>query len=63
VIEDTAEIHLGHPNPVQFEAGPPQNGLPRVAIRDLLRAALQAITGCKKYREIGPHNPIRENLL
>jgi pilus assembly protein CpaF len=41
VIEDTAEIHLGHPNLVRFEAGPPQNGLPRVAIRDLLRAALR----------------------
>ena len=41
VIEDTAEIHLGHPNLVRFEAGPPQNGLPRVAIRDLLKAALR----------------------
>src|SRR5256884_7459927 len=41
LIEDTAEIHLGHPNLVRFEAGPPQNGLPRVAIRDLLKAALR----------------------
>lgn len=41
LIEDTAEIHLAHPNLVRFEARPPQNGLPRVAIRDLLKAALR----------------------
>src|SRR6516164_498568 len=41
LIDDTAEIHLAHPNLVRFEARPPQNGLPRVAIRDLLKAALR----------------------
>jgi pilus assembly protein CpaF len=41
LIEDTAEIHLAHANLVRFEARPPQNGLPRVAIRDLLKAALR----------------------
>ena len=41
MIEDTAEIHLAHPNLVRFEARPPQRGLPRVAIRDLLKAALR----------------------
>ena len=41
LIEDTAEIHLTHPNLVRFEARPPQNGLARVAIRDLLKAALR----------------------
>lgn len=41
LIEDTAEIHLAHPNLVRFEARPPQRGLPRVAIRDLLKAALR----------------------
>ena len=41
LIEDTAEIHLAHPNLVRFEARPPQSGLPRVAIRDLLKAALR----------------------
>ena len=41
LIEDTAEIHLAHPNLVRFEARPPQRGLPPVAIRDLLKAALR----------------------
>jgi len=41
LIEDTAEIHLAHANLVRFEARPPQNGLPQVAIRDLLKAALR----------------------
>ena len=41
LIEDTAEIHLAHANLVRFEARPPQRGLPRVAIRDLLKAALR----------------------
>ncbi|PYT77091.1 MAG: CpaF family protein [Acidobacteria bacterium] len=41
LIEDTAEIHLAHANLVRFEARPPQKGLPRVAIRDLLKAALR----------------------
>jgi pilus assembly protein CpaF len=41
VIEDTAEIHLVQQNLVRFEARREQNGLPPVAIRDLLRAALR----------------------
>jgi pilus assembly protein CpaF len=41
LIEDTAEIHLAHPNLVRLEARPAQNGFPAIAIRDLLRAALR----------------------
>ena len=41
VIEDTAEIHLAQENLVRFEARREQNGLPGVAIRDLLKAALR----------------------
>lgn len=41
LIEDTAEIQLGHANLVRFEARQPQNGLPGIAIRDLLKAALR----------------------
>jgi pilus assembly protein CpaF len=41
VIEDTAEIQLGQQNLVRFEARREQNGLPAVAIRDLLKAALR----------------------
>jgi len=41
LIEDTAEIQLGHPNLVRFEARQPQNGLPGISIRDLLKAALR----------------------
>ncbi len=41
VIEDTAEIQLAQENLVRFEARPEQNGLPAVAIRDLLKAALR----------------------
>lgn len=41
VIEDTAEIHLAQKNLVRFEARREQNGLPAVAIRDLLKAALR----------------------
>jgi type IV secretory pathway VirB4 component len=41
VIEDTAEIQLNHENLVRFEARREQNGLPAVAIRDLLKAALR----------------------
>lgn len=41
LIEDTAEIHLAQPNLVRFEARHAQNGLPAVAIRDLLKAALR----------------------
>jgi pilus assembly protein CpaF len=41
LIEDTAEIHLAHANLVRFEARHPQNGLPGIAIRDLLKASLR----------------------
>ncbi|MFZ3331985.1 MAG: ATPase, T2SS/T4P/T4SS family [Candidatus Acidiferrales bacterium] len=41
VIEDTAEIHLAQQNLVRFEARREQNGLPAVAIRDLLKASLR----------------------
>ena len=41
LIEDTAEIQLGQSNLVRFEARQAQNGLPAVAIRDLLKAALR----------------------
>jgi pilus assembly protein CpaF len=41
LIEDTAEIQLNHTNLVRFEARREQNGVPAVAIRDLLRAALR----------------------
>src|ERR1700722_18330574 len=41
VIEDTAEIQLPQENLVRFEARREQNGLPPVAIRDLLKAALR----------------------
>ena len=41
LIEDTAEIQLAQENLVRFEARREQNGVPAVAIRDLLRAALR----------------------
>jgi pilus assembly protein CpaF len=41
LIEDTAEIHLDHPNLVRFEARREQTGVPPVPIRDLLKAALR----------------------
>src|SRR6202161_839740 len=41
VIEDTAEIHLPQTNLVRFEARREQNGVPAVAIRDLLKASLR----------------------
>src|SRR6266853_3563480 len=41
LIEDTSEIHMGQDNLVRFEARPPQNGLPAVTIRDLLKASLR----------------------
>ena len=41
LIEDTAEIRLAQPNLVRFEARQAQNGLPAIAIRDLLKAALR----------------------
>ena len=41
VIEDTAEIQLAQANLVRFEARREQKGVPAVAIRDLLKAALR----------------------
>jgi pilus assembly protein CpaF len=41
LIEDISEIHMGQDNLVRFEARPPQNGLPGVTIRELLKAALR----------------------
>jgi pilus assembly protein CpaF len=41
LIEDTAEIHLEQKNLVRFEARQPQNDLPAVTIRDLLKASLR----------------------
>lgn len=41
LIEDTSEIHIDKRNLVRFEARREQNGLPAVAIRDLLRATLR----------------------
>jgi energy-coupling factor transporter ATP-binding protein EcfA2 len=41
VIEDTDEIQLPQQDLVRFEARREQNGLPAVAIRDLLKAALR----------------------
>src|ERR1039457_2306663 len=41
LIEDTSEIQMGQQNLVRFEAWQPQNGLPAVTIRDLLKAALR----------------------
>ena len=41
LIEDTAEIQISQPNLVRLEARHAQNGLPGVAIRDLLKAALR----------------------
>src|SRR5258708_18676060 len=40
-IEDTSEIHMGQDNLVRFEARQPQNGVPGVTIRELLKAALR----------------------
>jgi pilus assembly protein CpaF len=41
LIEDTSEIHMCQDNLVRFEARQPQNGLPPVTIRDLLKASLR----------------------
>jgi pilus assembly protein CpaF len=41
LIEDTSEIQMGQDNLVRFEARQPQNGLPAVTIRDLLKASLR----------------------
>ena len=41
LIEDTAELYVGQLNLVRFEARQEQNGVPPVAVRDLLKAALR----------------------
>jgi len=41
LVEDTSEIHLAQDNLVRFEARQPQNELPPITIRDLLKAALR----------------------
>jgi pilus assembly protein CpaF len=41
LIEDTAELQLPQRNLVRFEARREQNGLPAIAIRDLLKASLR----------------------
>ena len=41
LIEDTSEIHMDQDNLVRFEARQPQNGLPAITIRDLLKASLR----------------------
>jgi pilus assembly protein CpaF len=41
LIEDTAELQLAQANLVRFEARREQNGLPAIAIRDLLKASLR----------------------
>jgi pilus assembly protein CpaF len=41
LIEETAELHLPQNNLVRFEAHREQNGIPAVAVRDLLRASLR----------------------
>jgi len=41
LIEDTSEIHMVQDNLVRFEARQPQNGLPAITIRDLLKASLR----------------------
>jgi len=41
LIEDTSEIHMVQDNLVRFEARQPQNGLPAITIRELLKASLR----------------------
>jgi pilus assembly protein CpaF len=41
LIEDTSEIHMTQHNLVRFEARQPQNGLPAITIRELLKASLR----------------------
>jgi len=41
LIEDTSEIRMDQDNLVRFEARQPQNGLPAITIRDLLKASLR----------------------
>ena len=41
LIEDTSEIHMCQDNLVRFEARQPQNGIPAITIRELLKASLR----------------------
>src|ERR1700730_4540517 len=41
LIEDTSEIHMAQDNLVRFEARQPQNDLPGITIRELLKASLR----------------------
>jgi pilus assembly protein CpaF len=41
LIEDTSEIHMSQDNLVRFETRQPQDGLPAITIRDLLKASLR----------------------
>lgn len=41
IIEDTSEIQLTAPNLVRFEARRPQDNVPGISIRDLLKASLR----------------------
>ena len=41
LIEDTSEIHMCQDNLVRFEARQPQNDLPAITIRELLKASLR----------------------
>ena len=41
LIEDTSEIHMSQDNLVRFEARQPQNGLPGITVRELLKASLR----------------------
>src|SRR5258707_13489415 len=41
LIEDTSEIHMCQDNLVRFEARQPQNDLPAITIRDLLKASIR----------------------
>jgi pilus assembly protein CpaF len=41
LIEDASEIHMGQDSLIRFEARRPQNGLPAVTIRYLLKATLR----------------------
>jgi pilus assembly protein CpaF len=41
LIEDTSELHMCQDNLIRFEARQPQNGLPPVSIRDLVKASLR----------------------
>ena len=73
LIEDTSEIHMCQDNLVRFEARQPQNGLPAVTIRDLLKASLRHRPGsphtwrnprCRGVRPVAAseHGPLRESF-